>query len=220
MVNELKLLKNQNENATEKLTDENQEILIHILKYVTTPKIGAFDREIIRKDLIGMAIEAESRGENLSDIIGKDQKFWCESLVDSYGTVSFKELTLYTIQHLSILWLGLVVGSFKLTPSLVSVNSLKLSIFILFSLFSIGYNFFIGPKFAFKSLTAQFMIEVSVFIIPSIVLIPIGTFLNKIVLFKAPNYIIYLIFLSIWGISTLLYQNLIHQQSKKINWLD
>ncbi|MBU3204705.1 hypothetical protein [Clostridium algidicarnis] len=104
MLNELNLLRKQNQTNTKELIDINQEFLSRILNYVQISKIGAFDREIIRKDLIGMAIEAEKRGKTLSDIIGADENSWCDSIVDSYGKISPIELILSILKQASIYW--------------------------------------------------------------------------------------------------------------------
>ncbi|WP_443659886.1 hypothetical protein [Clostridium algidicarnis] len=149
MLNELNLLRKQNQTNTKELIDINQEFLSRILNYVQISKIGAFDREIIRKDLIGMAIEVEKRGKTLSDIIGTDEKSWCDSLVDSYGKISPIELILSILKQASIYW-----------------------------------------------------------------------FIWGIVLFTIPNYIIHSVFGVTLVASTFLYNNLIHKQAKKINWME
>lgn len=220
MANELSALKTQNEATTEKLTDINQEILSRILKYVQISRIGAFDREIIRKDLIGMAIEAEKREKTLSDIIGADEKSWCDSIVDGYGKVSLKELTLSILKQLSFSWFTWGIVLIDITPSIIKVNMGHLSVFLLYSLLMTSYNFFISYKFAFHSLTKRFLINLMFLIVAILSMGLFARFLKEIVLFSIPNYVIHLVFGTIWASCTFLYKDLIHKQAKKINWME
>lgn len=220
MVNELSALKTQNKITTEKLTDINQKILSRILKYVQISRIAAFDREIIRKDLIGMAMESEKRQKTLSDIIGDDEKSWCDSIVDSYGKVSLKELTLSILNQLSLWWFILGFIWFNITPSTVKINIGDLSVFLVYALVLTIYNFFISYKFAFISSTKQSLIEFMFCIIVTLLIAQIARTSQEIVLFSIQNYVIHLIFGIIWGISTFLYNKLIHKQATKINWME
>lgn len=220
MANELSVLKAQNETTTEKLTNINEEILSRILKYVQISRIGAFDREIIRKDLIGMAIESEKREKTLSDIIGDDEKSWCDSIVDGYGKVSLKELTLSILKQLSFWWFTWGFIWFGITPLTIKVNIGHLSLFLLYALALIIYYFFISYKFAFKSLLKQFFINSAFFIVVPTLIVILSRSLNEIVLFSIPNYVIHLVFGTIWAACTFLYKDLIHKQAKKINWME
>lgn len=219
MVNELNLLKTQNQTNTKELIDINQEFLSRILKYVQISKIGAFDREIIRKDLIGMAIEAEKRGKTLSYIIGADEKSWCDSIVDSYGKVSLIELILSILKQVSICWLIWGILFFNITPSIVKIDMGWLSVFLLYAFVMVIYNFFISSKFAFQSPIKQSLIGFMVFIIITLLISLITKASNGIVLFTILNYVIHLVFGVTWVMSKFLYNNLIRKQAKKINWM-
>ncbi|WP_010293931.1 hypothetical protein [Clostridium senegalense] len=220
MKNELNKLKFQNEINTENLNEINQKTLTHILCYFKTFKIGAFDREVIRKDLIGMAIEAENRNETLSNIIGNDEKSWCDSILDSYGKVSFKELILSIINQISPCWIIWGIIFFNITPEKVPVDTTWLLVSIGYSVLMTIYNIFILPKFSFDPLIKQYTIEISLFIVISLLMIFILTFFDRVVLFVIPNYIMHLLSVTIWFISSLLYNNLLHKQSLKINWME
>ncbi|MBU3193355.1 hypothetical protein [Clostridium algidicarnis] len=220
MLNELNLLRKQNQTNTKELIDINQEFLSRILNYVQISKIGAFDREIIRKDLIGMAIEAEKRGKTLSDIIGTDEKSWCDSLVDSYGKISPIELILSILKQASIYWFIWGMLFFGITPSIVNIDIRWVSVFFLYVFIIIIYNLFVSSKFAFQSPINQFLIAFMVFIIITLLIWLITKFSNGIVLFTIPNYIIHSVFGVTLVASTFLYNNLIHKQAKKINWME
>lgn len=220
MSNELSMLKRQNETTTQELTDTNQKILSRILKYVQISKIGAFDREIIRKDVIGMAMEAEKRGNTLSAIMDADEKSWCDSIVASYGKVSPSELILSMLKEMSILWLIWGVIFFNISPSIVKIDIGMLSLFLLYASVLVIYNFFVSSIFAFQSSIKQALIKWTILIITPLLMILILKAPKEIVLFSLPNYIIHLAFGITWVLSTVLYNNLIHKQAKKINWME
>lgn len=60
---------------------EDQKTLHRIHQYIAACDITAAEVEGIRKDLIGMANEARSRGESLKNAIGENQKEFCSSIV-------------------------------------------------------------------------------------------------------------------------------------------
>ncbi|MDD6441093.1 MAG: hypothetical protein PUG71_03130, partial [bacterium] len=66
-----------------KLNDENKQILHRITKYMKSFYLEECETEILRKDLIGMALEAETRGETLSNIIGDNINAFCDELIQA-----------------------------------------------------------------------------------------------------------------------------------------
>ncbi|WP_461613467.1 hypothetical protein [Clostridium sp. Marseille-QA1073] len=149
-----------------------------------------------------MAMEAEKRGKTLSDIMDTDEKSWCDSIVASYGKVSLSELILSMLKQVSILWFIWGFIFFNITPSIVEFNIGTLSVFLLYALFIIIYNFFISTKFAFQSSIKQSLIEPMIFIIITLLIALIARASKGIVLFTLPNYIIHLVFGITWVLST------------------
>lgn len=66
-----------------KLNDENKQILHQITKYMKSFCLEESETEILRKDLIGMALEAETRGETLKNIIGDNINDFCDELIQA-----------------------------------------------------------------------------------------------------------------------------------------
>lgn len=66
-----------------KLNDENKQILHRITKYMKSFYLEEYETEILRKDLIGMALETETRGETLQNIIGDNINDFCDELIQA-----------------------------------------------------------------------------------------------------------------------------------------
>jgi DNA-binding ferritin-like protein (Dps family) len=94
----LRSLRKENRRRIEELVPEDRELLFQIREYFEMPSMGAADREILIRDLVGMAEEARLRGENFSQVMGEEKKHWCENLRESYGTVQPIEKVLYSLK--------------------------------------------------------------------------------------------------------------------------
>lgn len=81
MKNNLKKLLNENNKLEEKVSKENLEIITNIIVYIKYQGICEIDVEIIRKDIIGMALECELREESFSSVIGEYYKGFADSLM-------------------------------------------------------------------------------------------------------------------------------------------
>lgn len=68
-------LKYDNENKQWKLEPENQETLEEIIRFLYHEKVGMMESELIRRDLISMAQEAEKNGEKLKNRLGDMEAF-------------------------------------------------------------------------------------------------------------------------------------------------
>ena len=68
-------LKYDNENKQWKLEPENQETLEEIIRFLYHEKVGVMESELIRRDLISMAQEAEKNGEKLKTRLGDMEAF-------------------------------------------------------------------------------------------------------------------------------------------------
>ena len=64
-----------------KLEDESKQILHQITKYIRSFCLEESEVEILRRDLIGMAMEAEKRGESLKTVIGDNISEFCDALI-------------------------------------------------------------------------------------------------------------------------------------------
>lgn len=86
MSNALSKLRKENNKVDKELRDYDNVVLTDIIVYLHSSSLHEYDIEVMRKELIGMALEAQIRGEKLSDIIGEDYKSFCDELMKSGST--------------------------------------------------------------------------------------------------------------------------------------
>lgn len=69
------------------LKKENRKTIHKMTKYIYTFPLSPVEIEQIRRDIIGMAMEAEKRGESLSDVLGKKPREFCNDLIYAIGGI-------------------------------------------------------------------------------------------------------------------------------------
>lgn len=97
----IKALIEQNDAAELKLDEDSLATVKKMASYMRLPKLGILDRELVRRDMIAMALEAQSRGEAFTGIIGPDQKAWCDEVSGSLGGTPPAEHFLTLLRFLS-----------------------------------------------------------------------------------------------------------------------
>ncbi|QZY56135.1 hypothetical protein [Crassaminicella profunda] len=88
---DLKLIRKDNCEQEKSLFIDNLTIITDMVVYLQSSDLCEYDIEIMRKDLIGMALEAQLRGEKLSNVIGEDYKSFCNELILSGDIKSTKK---------------------------------------------------------------------------------------------------------------------------------
>lgn len=83
MANALRIMRKENNLQEKNLTKENNNILTDMIIYMKSHNLIEYDVEVMRKELIGMALEAQLRNEKFSDVIGEDYKSICNDLMES-----------------------------------------------------------------------------------------------------------------------------------------
>jgi len=94
MANLEKVLRKENNSSEKQLTKENNLILTDMIVYLHSSNLCEYDIEIIRKELIGMAIESQMREENFSNVVGADFKEFCDELIKNGRQKSLYEKVL------------------------------------------------------------------------------------------------------------------------------
>ncbi len=79
--NNYRRLKNENNKEIEKLSGKNWDPLKRMMEYTASFDVSLFELEVIKKDLIGIAREADSQNEDLTDKLGIPEKEFCDSLI-------------------------------------------------------------------------------------------------------------------------------------------
>lgn len=77
----LETLKDANASMEYALQPSNRRFLDKMFDYIDTFSLSEYDVELIKKDLIGMAMEAEQRNASFRDMIGRKPKTFCNDLV-------------------------------------------------------------------------------------------------------------------------------------------
>ncbi len=102
MENKLTKLRKENNLIDKQLSKENNLILTDMVCYLHSSDICEYDIEVIRKELTGMALEAQLRSEKFRDVIGEDYKELCDELMkNSRKKTLYEKLleNLYILVH-------------------------------------------------------------------------------------------------------------------------
>ncbi len=78
---ELSQLRRENYELERELTKENSDLITRMYFYLLSSSLKEREVEIIRKDLTGMALEAQKREESFADVIGEDYKRFCDEQI-------------------------------------------------------------------------------------------------------------------------------------------
>lgn len=80
-------LEAQNFQDEQVLNKENRKTLHKMMKYVRTFPLKSIEIEQIRRDLTGMAIEAQQRGTSLQAMLGENPRKFCDEIIYSIGGI-------------------------------------------------------------------------------------------------------------------------------------
>lgn len=81
------ILEAQNFQDEQSLNKENKKILHKMMKYVRTFPLKSIEIEQIRRDLLGMAIEAQKRGTPFQTVLGEKPRKFCDQIIYSIGGI-------------------------------------------------------------------------------------------------------------------------------------
>ena len=92
---QLQQLRKENKLRAQFLSNASQETLRTTLQYADASRMSAFDREVLYKYIVGMALAAEQQGRTLAETLGGDLKAACQGMVEGIGPAEPKERLLY-----------------------------------------------------------------------------------------------------------------------------
>lgn len=90
MVNELTKIRKEIDSLEKQLNDYNNIVLTDMIVYLHSSNLKEYDIQVIRKELVNMALEYQIRGQDFKEAIGCDYKEFCNELIKSA-----REKTLY-----------------------------------------------------------------------------------------------------------------------------
>lgn len=118
--NKYKKIRQENIEESAKLKLKNRRMIERMADYLSTKKISLYELEVIKKDIIGMAIEAELEGVLLRDKIGISEKEFVNNI--SLETKGNSWIERSMIIGYSILLVASCVYAFELIMSGVPEN--------------------------------------------------------------------------------------------------
>lgn len=154
---ELKSIRKDNGENEKSLFIDNLRIITDMVIYLHSSDLCEYDIEIIRKDLIGMALESQFRGEKFSNVIGEDYRTFCNKLILNGDRKSMRKKILDSLSvviiSVSVLYILEIIMNLYIFRSEFKLNIPLTWGFVLSTLFIIisGYGLliFIG-KNSFK----------------------------------------------------------------------
>lgn len=84
-----KELNRENNALDKKICAENQGVFTDMICYLRGSSLSAYDQERVRRDLTEMVLDAQERGDALSDVIGGDYRAFCDEIIASLPHKSF-----------------------------------------------------------------------------------------------------------------------------------
>lgn len=100
-VNEVTLLKTENETQSKNLREDDQRVIKDIMKSMSMFKVNSYDAQVVQRDLIGMAHELKLRDSSLLEAIGDDVKGFALEIIKNSGGPCKKEIVLNFFLKLS-----------------------------------------------------------------------------------------------------------------------
>lgn len=136
-MNELKLLQKENKLRADCLSEPSRKLLKEMDGSLQGAWVGAFDRAVIQKELIGVALAAEQQGGTMQGSLSSDMESLCRQLAEGAGKASVWESICYWggyyCRLMAILFLAYMLLSPGYRLDVYSVLTLVLWPFVAFS---------------------------------------------------------------------------------------
>lgn len=222
--NEFDILVKENKLRSEYLSVENKSIIKKLINRLSASKLSAFDIQIFQKDFIGMALEAEQRGETLGSTIGNDMNSFCDEIIKNGRKKSFKETVILAIPS-ALLGLTLIYGIiYILMNSCAPIIKVTLrdSFFYLFwILIVIPLRNYLSGRAEFESKFKKALFSCISLGIFAFLLFFDNIFLSKdVILFQVIGWIPLAALFVLLMIAYFLRNNYLHRLAKGYNWSD
>ena len=92
MEDKLKQLEKENEDDFFRIrSEERRKEVSRMIKYISSSSLPLYQIQIIRKDLLGMAQEAERQELPLKDMLGVEPREFCDEIIENAATPARKE---------------------------------------------------------------------------------------------------------------------------------
>lgn len=221
--NELKQLKKYNNKSSQDLESEDRELIKQIIKYLSVARISSFESEILRKELIGMSLEARMRNEDLKSAIGTDKKSFCEDIINNTIHTSWKERILVYMKKITLVTFLIVAIACLLTDfnPIIRINIGFILIIFLYYGYCSFSEFYLEPKFVLEDGLKYFipqLVNAIYIILLTISLNYTGTQSSTPIYLN--SFYVMTVLLILWGTCEVCYRSYIHKLSLEYNWKD
>ena len=106
-MNAEKKLRKENNKSETSLSKSTNLVLTDMIVYLHSSDLCEYDIEIIRKELIGMAAEAQMRGQAFEEVVGEDYKGFCDDLIQN-GRKKSKQEKFIEIAYVIVVGFGVL----------------------------------------------------------------------------------------------------------------
>lgn len=220
--NEKTVLEKENNKQSLKLKDKDNATIKKIMESMNIFKVNSYDAQVIKRDLIGMAQEANLRDSNLKEFIGSDPKEFARDLIANSNGPSKIEIVLNFLSMVSVyivFWsIAFGFGNDDILSWGISIEDiLSLSIMVLIVFVGEGVLApFVASKLGFEKVLS-YVVPIILIILFSLIVAPINsnTYISTVNL----KYVV-AIFVLVYLLSKYLTSKNIHKLSKnKLNYI-
>ena len=117
-----KTILNKNNKREELINEENDKVLTDMICYLRVSGISKYNQELVRADLIEMILDAQERGENIQQVMGKDYKQICDNIIAEFPqeTKAKKAIEYIRIALICVVIFGLYSIIFQVIDSIAN----------------------------------------------------------------------------------------------------
>lgn len=212
-------LRQQNIDRIVKLKSDNYRILDRMMNYIMGHHASMFELEVIEKDLIGLAEQADAADTSIIDMLGTPEQEFCDSILDGAVKKSIADILISIIRSaiLCLFLLTIIDFGFSGFPKQFGITLDSL----FFSIILGGVDYTIGGKvqgrLGYSGIKARTRVK-WIYSVVGVAIMVIYLFIPKDFLFLINGWILILLL----GVTTLIivlgnnyYWN---YQSRKYNW--
>lgn len=222
--NEFDILVKENKLRSEYISVENKSILKKLVTRLSASKLSAFDIQIFQKDFIGMALEAEQRGETLSSVIGNDMNSFCDEIIKNGREKSYKETVILAMPSVLFgltLMYGIIYILLNSCPAIMKITLYDSFLYLFWGLIVVPLGNYLSGKTTFESKfkkTLSFWIFLGFF---ALIIFFNNTFSSKhVVLFEVIGWVPLAVMFVLLMAAYFLRNNYLRSLAKGYNWRD
>lgn len=101
--NNYQKLRQENIDNSLELSDANYAMLDRIIQYISAHNISLFELEVVKKDLIGLAAQAEKNQGSLEDMLGVPEREFCNTLMEGAMKKNHFEHFLLSLKDMAVI---------------------------------------------------------------------------------------------------------------------